>query len=145
MLWKNTDYAGWAQVHKARGQVARPERRAGLDRLMHDSPAPAFGMLRSYNDSPLNDGGQAIDMSRMDKILAFDGETGVIELEAGVQLGDLIRLFAPRGWVPAVVPGTGFPRWCRAPAFRPSAAPSPMTSTARTTMCSAPSASMCWR
>ena len=109
MLWKETDYAGWAQVHKAKGQVARPERSAQLDGLMKDSPAPAFGMLRSYNDSPLNDGGSAIDMTRMDKILAFDAETGVLEVEAGVQLGDLIRLFAPQGWVPAVVPGTGFP------------------------------------
>ena len=48
-------------------------------------------------------------MTRMDKILGFDPETGVLEVEAGVQLGDLIRLFAPQGWVPAVVPGTGFP------------------------------------
>lgn len=109
MLWKDTDYAGWGRVHKAHGEVARPERSATLARLMQDAPAPAFGMLRSYNDSPLNDGGRAIDMTRMDKILAFDPETGVLEVEAGVQLGELIRLFAPRGWVPAVVPGTGFP------------------------------------
>ena len=109
MLWKETDYAGWAQVHKARGSVARPERAAQLTRLMQDSPAPAHGMRRSYNDSPLNDGGAAIDMTRMDKILGFDPETGVLDVEAGVQLGDLVRLFAPRGWVPAVVPGTGFP------------------------------------
>ena len=109
MLWKQTDYAGWGRVHKAHGEVARPERATHLARLMVDRPAPAFGMLRSYNDSPLNDGGAAIDMSRMDKILGFDPETGVLEVEAGVQLGDLIRLFASRGWVPAVVPGTGFP------------------------------------
>lgn len=109
MLWKQTDYAGWGRVHKASGAVARPERGAQLARLMTDTPAPAFGMLRSYNDSPLNDGGRAIDMTRMDKIVAFDPETGVLEVEAGVQLGDLIRLFAPRGWIPAVVPGTGFP------------------------------------
>lgn len=109
MLWKETDYAGWGRVHKAHGEVARPERGATLARLMETAPAPAFGMLRSYNDSPLNDGGRAIDMTRMDKILAFDPETGVLDVEAGVQLGELIRLFAPRGWVPAVVPGTGFP------------------------------------
>lgn len=109
MLWKETDYAGWGRVHRARGTVARPERAAELARIMTETPAPAFGMLRSYNDSPLNDGGRAIDMTRMDKILAFDPETGVIEVEAGVQLGELLRLFAPRGWIPAVVPGTGFP------------------------------------
>jgi decaprenylphospho-beta-D-ribofuranose 2-oxidase len=109
MLWKQTDYSGWGRVHKAASPVARPERAAHLAGLMQDTPAPAYGMLRSYNDSPLNDGGRAIDMTRMDKILGFDPETGVLEVEAGVQLGDLVRLFAPRGWIPAVVPGTGFP------------------------------------
>ncbi|RME14774.1 MAG: FAD-binding oxidoreductase, partial [Alphaproteobacteria bacterium] len=104
-----TEYSGWGRVRRASGPVARPERRASLARLMEEAPAPAFGMRRSYNDCPLNDGGRAIDMSRMDKILAFDPETGIVEVEAGVRIGDLLRLFAPRGWIPAVMPGTGFP------------------------------------
>ena len=109
MLWKQTDYAGWGRVQKAHGDMARPERAATLARLMDEAPAPAIGMRRSYNDSCLNDGGRVIDMTRMDKILGFDPETGVVEVEAGVQLGELLRLFAPKGWIPAVVPGTGFP------------------------------------
>jgi decaprenylphospho-beta-D-ribofuranose 2-oxidase len=109
MLWKTTDYAGWGRVHKAHGEVARPERASDLARLMDETPAPAIGMRRSYNDSLLNDGGRAIDMTRMDKILGFDAATGVVEVEAGVQLGELLRLFAPKGWIPAIVPGTGFP------------------------------------
>ncbi|MEJ2028416.1 MAG: FAD-binding oxidoreductase [Maritimibacter sp.] len=109
MLWNEKDYTGWGRVHKARGEVARPERAAHLTRLIEENAAPAFGMRRSYNDSALNDGGRAIDMSRMDKILSFDAETGVVEVEAGLQIGELLRLFAPRGWIPAVVPGTGFP------------------------------------
>ncbi len=109
MLWKKTDYAGWGRVHKAHGDVARPERKAEVRALMSETPAPAIGMRRSYNDSPLNDGGRIIDMTRMDRIIAFDAETGVLEVEAGVQLGDILRLYAPRGWLPAIVPGTGFP------------------------------------
>ncbi len=109
MQWKTADYAGWGRVHKAHGELARPERAADLARIMEDTPAPALGMRRSYNDSLLNDGGRAIDMTRMDKILGFDAATGVVEVEAGVQLGELLRLFAPKGWLPAVVPGTGFP------------------------------------
>ncbi len=109
MLWKTADYAGWGRVHTARGQIARPERAAQLAQLMEETPAPAMGMRRSYNDSLLNDGGRIIDMTRMDKILAFDPKTGVVEVEAGMQIGELVRLFAPRGWIPAVVPGTGFP------------------------------------
>jgi decaprenylphospho-beta-D-ribofuranose 2-oxidase len=108
MLWKTTEYSGWGRVLKATGEIARPERASALARIMDETPAPAFGNRRSYGDSPLNDGGRAIDMTRMDKILAFDPEAGVVEAEAGISLGELMRLFAPRGWTPAVVPGTGF-------------------------------------
>lgn len=108
MLWKTTEYTAWGQVHKATGEIARPERASTLDRLMEEAPAPAFGNRRSYGDAPLNDGGRAIDMTRMDKIIGFDAETGVVEAEAGIELGELLRIFAPRGWIPTVVPGTGF-------------------------------------
>ncbi|MAM60791.1 FAD-binding oxidoreductase [Maritimibacter sp. UBA3975] len=108
MLWKTTEYTGWGRVLNATGDIARPERAATLARIMQDTPAPAFGNRRSYGDSPLNDGGRAIDMTRMDKVLAFDPDTGIVEAEAGIRLGELMRLFAPRGWTPAVVPGTGF-------------------------------------
>lgn len=108
MLWKTTEYAGWGGALSATGEIARPERAATLAEVLEDAPAPAFGNRRSYGDAPLNDGGRAIDMTRMDKILGFDPDSGVVEVEAGVTLGELMRLFAPRGWLPAVVPGTGF-------------------------------------
>jgi decaprenylphospho-beta-D-ribofuranose 2-oxidase len=108
MLWKTTDYTAWGRVHTARGDVARPERARTLATIMEEAPAPAFGFRRSYGDTPLNDGGRAIDMTRMDKVLAFDPDTGIVEVEAGLRLGELLRLFAPRGWMPRVMPGTGF-------------------------------------
>ena len=103
MLWKTTDYTAWGRVHTARGDVARPERARTLATIMDEAPAPAFGFRRSYGDTPLNDGGRAIDMTRMDKVLAFDPDTGVVEVEAGLRLGELLRLFAPRGWMPRAV------------------------------------------
>jgi len=109
MVWKTAETSGWGRVHTAAGDIARPERAAQLARLMAEAPGPAQGMRRSYNDSALNHGGRMIDMTRMDKILGFDPATGVIDVEAGIQLGELLRLFTPRGWIPAVLPGTGFP------------------------------------
>ena len=108
MRWKTADYTGWGRVIKAKGELARPERAAALEALLKDEPAPAIGMCRSYGDACLNDGGRAIDMTRLNRILAFDAETGVLEVEGGCRIGDLARLFAPRGWLPAVMPGTGF-------------------------------------
>ena len=44
----------------------------------------------------------------LDRFLAFDAETGLIECEAGVTLKEVIDLVLPRGWFPAVTPGTQF-------------------------------------
>ncbi|MEZ5686527.1 MAG: FAD-binding oxidoreductase [Paracoccaceae bacterium] len=105
MIWTQTDYAGWGRALRASGEVARPESRAELAAL---SNAPAMGMRRSYGDAALNSGGRAVDMSRFDRLLGFDAETGLLEVEAGARIGDIATAFAPRGWMPAVMPGTGF-------------------------------------
>ncbi len=108
MRWKTVDYAGWGRALKATGDIARPERRAALLDLMTDSPAPAFGRRRSYGDACMNDGGRMVDMTRLDKFLRFDEATGILTVDAGLMLADIVRIMAPRGWLPAVLPGTGF-------------------------------------
>ncbi len=108
MRWKHSDYAGWGRVHRASGDLARPERASSLRDLIKEEPAPAIGMCRSYGDACLNDGGRAVDMTRLDRILEFDPETGVVHVEAGCQIGQLLKIFAPKGWLPPVMPGTGF-------------------------------------
>ncbi len=106
MRWKTLEYAGWGRALKATGEVARPERAAALTALATE--APAIGNRRSYGDACLNDGGRVVDMSRLDKFLGFDEETGVLKVEAGLKIGEIARIMAPKGWLPAVMPGTGF-------------------------------------
>ena len=107
-MWKHSEYTGWGRVLRATGELARPERHSTLRAALEDNQAPAIGMRRSYGDACLNDGGKAIDMTRLDRVIAFDGETGEIHVEAGVQIGALLKSFAPKGWLPPVMPGTGF-------------------------------------
>jgi decaprenylphospho-beta-D-ribofuranose 2-oxidase len=47
-------------------------------------------------------------MAGMDRMLSFDAKTGRLVAEAGVLLADVIATFLPRGWFPAVTPGTKF-------------------------------------
>lgn len=108
MLWKTADYAGWGRALTATGEIARPERRRALDALLKDGMVPAIGMRRSYGDAALNDGGRVIDMTRLDRMLGFDPLTGVLDVEAGARVGEIAAAFAPKGWLPAVMPGTGF-------------------------------------
>src|SRR5580765_2276970 len=67
------------------------------------------GAGRSYGDASLNTGQLAVDGRGMRRILAFDRETGVIEVEGGASIADVWRHTLPEGWWPAVVPGTMFP------------------------------------
>ena len=108
MRWKSTEYSGWGRVHRASGELARPERASTLIALLKDAPAPAIGNCRSYGDACLNTDGTAIDMTRLDRILGFDAETGTLKVEAGAEIGALGRTFAPQGWMMPVMPGTGF-------------------------------------
>lgn len=108
MRWKTAEYSGWGRVLKAEGQLARPERQSALAALAQEELAPAIGNCRSYGDASLNSGGNAVDMTRLDRFLGFDPDTGVLTCEAGLSLGEIARIIAPRGWLPSVMPGTGF-------------------------------------
>ena len=108
MRWKTVEYSGWGRVHAAKSELARPERASAVAATVAEEPAPALGKLRSYGDACLNDGGRAIDMTRLDRILSFDEATGLVHVEAGCQIGQLLKVFAPKAWLPPVMPGTGF-------------------------------------
>jgi len=68
----------------------------------------AYGNGRSYGDSCQNHAGAVVDMRTLNRIRAFNAETGVLEADAGVLLADIIAHAAPYGFFPAVVPGTQF-------------------------------------
>jgi len=64
------------------------------------------GAGRSYNDAALNSGGMVIDLTGMNKILAWNPETGLITAEPGLTLEKLWQAVLPDGWWPPVVSGT---------------------------------------
>ncbi|MEM6275418.1 MAG: FAD-binding oxidoreductase [Pseudomonadota bacterium] len=103
MVWRRETYSGWGRALRAEGEMARPERQSVLSGL---EPAPATGGRRSYGDACLNDGGRIVNMTRLDRVLSF--EDGLLHVEAGARLGEILRLFAPKGWLLPVMPGTGF-------------------------------------
>lgn len=66
----------------------------------------ARGLARSYGDAAQNAGGQVLDLRPLARVRRFDGESGVIDVEAGISLDALIRLLLPLGWFVPVSPGT---------------------------------------
>jgi FAD/FMN-containing dehydrogenase len=67
-----------------------------------------YGQGRSYGDVCLNDGGTLLLTSRLDRLIAFDAENGVLRCEAGTTLEAILSVIVPRGWFLPVTPGTQF-------------------------------------
>lgn len=75
--------------------------------LLKDKIKSAFipyGNGRSYGDSCVSE--ILVDTKGLNHYLAFDSKNGILTLQAGVLLEDIIDTFLPRGWFLKVNPGT---------------------------------------
>ncbi len=77
-----------------------------FDALTAIAPVIPYGNGRSYGDVCLNENGALIATRALDRWIAFDASSGVLECESGVLLTDIIDFALPRGWLPPVCPGT---------------------------------------
>ncbi|NUS42772.1 MAG: FAD-binding oxidoreductase [Mycobacteriaceae bacterium] len=66
----------------------------------------ARGLARSYGDNAQNAGGLVVDMTALNTIHHIDRQTRLVDVDAGVNLDQLMKAALPFGlWVP-VLPGT---------------------------------------
>ena len=47
-------------------------------------------------------------MTRLDRIFSSTKPTACLHVEAGMRVGEIAEIYAPQGWLPPVMPGTGF-------------------------------------
>jgi decaprenylphospho-beta-D-ribofuranose 2-oxidase len=100
--------SGWGRYSPAECRVVTPRERADvLAALGTQDSLIARGNGRSYGDSALNPEA-TLAMRHCDRFIAFDAATGLMEAESGTLLSDVLETFVPRGWFPAVTPGTKF-------------------------------------
>jgi FAD/FMN-containing dehydrogenase len=67
-----------------------------------------FGNGRSYGDSCLAVSDRVLHLRPLDRLLDADWEQGVLMVEPGMTLGEILELSIPRGWFLRVTPGTRF-------------------------------------
>jgi hypothetical protein len=66
------------------------------------------GMGRSLGDSCLNDGNALLTTRGLNRIIAFDPESGRLIAEAGITFDAIMHFSIPQGWFLPVTPGTRF-------------------------------------
>ncbi|GFG93539.1 FAD-binding oxidoreductase [Mycobacterium bourgelatii] len=111
-----TRLTGWGRTAPSVAEVLRtpdPEviakavaRAADSGGVAHGRGVIARGLGRSYGDNAQNGGGLVIDMSSLNKIHSISADTKLADVDAGVNLDQLMKAALPFGlWVP-VLPGT---------------------------------------
>lgn len=107
---KRTALSGWGRYPICESDLYRPEKLAELAAVVAANSLKLIprGAGRAYGDAALNGEQRVVDIQRLDRMLNFDPETGILHCEAGVTLDDIINVFLPRGFFPPVVPGTRF-------------------------------------
>jgi FAD/FMN-containing dehydrogenase len=109
--WNDETVRGWGMAVGGRAAVLRPgtteEVAAALAEVAGSGGHVALrGAGCSYGDAATSAGGRVLDLSRMNRILAFDPLQGIARVEPGVTFRDLWRHSIRFGFWPRVVPGT---------------------------------------
>jgi decaprenylphospho-beta-D-ribofuranose 2-oxidase len=98
--------SGWGRYPVQSCELERPERYADLQ--PDAGSVIARGQGRSYGDAALNENGRVLLTERVNRMLEFDAERGILRAEAGTTLHEVLDVIVPMGWFLPVTPGTKF-------------------------------------
>lgn len=103
---------GWGRTAPTVAQVlSTPDPEVIVNAVARAAEQPDRGVLarglgRSYGDNAQNGGGLVIDMNALNRIHSINTDDALVDVDAGVNLDQLMRAALPLGlWVP-VLPGT---------------------------------------
>jgi len=95
----------WGRYPKVFAKVHRFDNENTLHSIVSGQSALiAYGNGRSYGDSALNS--NIVYTRPYDCLLAFDETEGVVHVQAGVLLSEILDVVVPKGWFLKVTPGT---------------------------------------
>lgn len=95
----------WGRYPKVKNRVFHLEKDAMLKAIIAKyNPVIPYGNGRSYGDSALND--TIIHMKPHNYFIHFNEKSGLLHVQSGVLLSEILESFVPRGWFLKVTPGT---------------------------------------
>lgn len=98
--------SGWGNTSYTECRVIKPKTILQIKKEIKPNCIPR-GMGRSYGDSSIQPT-KTIVMTNISKIINFDKRKGIIKVQAGIKLIDLLKFVIPKGWFVPVSPGTKY-------------------------------------
>tara|TARA_B100000579_G_scaffold423858_1_gene427488 strand:- start:372 stop:1682 length:1311 start_codon:yes stop_codon:yes gene_type:complete len=104
---KKKKIKSWAKYYSGNYFLYQPKTVEEIKKLLSENTKliPSGG-FRSYGDSAINE--VIINSKYFNKIIKFDEEKGILKVESGITIDEMIKFLLPRGWFLKVTPGTKF-------------------------------------
>lgn len=106
--YRKEQITGWGNFPKALSSLIKVRNPDEAKESLRTGNIIPRGLGRSYADQAINNNGYIAACSYMNLFLDFKEEEGILTCQAGASLEEVIRFFAPRGWLPMICPGTKF-------------------------------------
>ena len=106
-----TRVMNWNMTEQSSCYVFKAQDLAGIRQALTMARANGLSIIphgagHSYTDAALNTDGILLDVTGMRRILSWDPEQGIIQVEPGATLREVVRVALPNHWWPAVTPST---------------------------------------
>ena len=97
----------WAKYYSGRYDLYEPKTIKDIQKLiMNNSQLISSGSFRSYGDSAISN--VIVNSKNFNKVIDFDEGKGILKVESGVMLDEVIKFLIPKGWFLKATPGTKF-------------------------------------
>ncbi len=100
-----TELRSFDRSDTAHCHVQKPDRYRLIEALPVDVQRISRGSGVSYLGASFADGCVVQDLSEFDRLLDLDADSGLLTVEAGARIGDVVRFALGHGWVLPVAPG----------------------------------------
>ncbi len=105
-----TSLTGWGRTNPSAAEVVQvlPPEIAAAVKQAGDRGALVRGLGRSYGDAAQNGGGTVLRLLGSASHAVIDLDAATVQVSAGANLDELLRVLVPRGFFVPVTPGTRF-------------------------------------
>lgn len=101
----------WSMTRRSPCDIFKPHDIAGIRHVLTTAHTQGLSVIphgagHSYTDAALNTHGVVIDVTDMRRILSWNPERGIMQVESGVTLREMVRIALADRWWLAVTPST---------------------------------------
>jgi len=107
MLMNHKAFFNWGRNKKINPKEVVPKKMSDLKKAINKKSFITSGNQRSFGDVALNDN-LIISMRNFNKIIHFNEKKGIIELQSGTLLKEILPIIVKKYWTFPVTPGTKY-------------------------------------